>query len=523
MALFDVSRAGGKELDKAVAKRVNKKPATATIKVNDTGGIAGRIHTITAMVERNLGAYSEESIIISDEKVLHDYITHAIKNGVIAIDTETTGLDPISDDIAGVCLYTPDEKAAYIPINHISYITLAPVKNQLSRQIVHNELVRLKYAKTDVIMFNAKFDIRVLRNQLDVYLNCTWDCYLAARLLNENEGAGNNGLKKLHQKYVRNGVGDAFAFDDLFKNIPFNMIPITTGYLYAAHDAIVTYELYQFQKEYLGENAEKYGLQDVAWVFHNIEMPCVDVVCNMEDTGVDFDSNYANELSVKYNALLTEKLNTFYEVCTKYNKLIDDYKATHQNHRLSDPINIASPTQLAVLFYDILKIDVIDKKSPRGTGVEILKKIDNPLSKAILEYREVSKLLSTYIDKLPNCVNAKTGRIHCSFNQYGADTGRFSSNEPNLQNIPSHNKDIRKMFKASDGYVLMSSDFSPQYNMEYLTVDKFSEVETADGWIIADKIQVGDKLLVSDDNNVKELIIVNKIVVGKNHISYYYK
>ena len=113
-------------------------------------------------------------------------------------------------------------------------------------------------------------------------------------------------------------------------------------------------------------------------------------------------------------------------------------------HKLSDPISINSPTQLATLLYDIIKVNSVDKKKPRGTGEEILVKIDIPLCKAILNYRGIAKLLSTYIDKMPEVLNTNTGRIHCSFNQIGADTGRFSSSEPNMQNIPSHNTDIRK-------------------------------------------------------------------------------
>ena len=107
-----------------------------------------------------------------------------------------------------------------------------------------------------------------------------------------------------------------------------------------------------------------------------------------------------------------------------------------------------------------MNVGVIDDKAPRGTGEKILIKIDNAFTKSLLEYRGIEKLISTYIDKLPSCVNKQDGRIHCKFNQYGADTGRFSSNDPNLQNIPSHNKDIRKMFTASRDYVLMSSDYS---------------------------------------------------------------
>ena len=114
------------------------------------------------------------------------------------------------------------------------------------------------------------------------------------------------------------------------------------------------------------------------------------------------------------------------------------------------------------MLYDVLKIKPVDKEKPRGTGEEVLTKIDHPVAKAILEYRGIAKLLSTYIDKMPTIVNPKTRRIHASFNQIGADTGRFSSSDPNMQNIPSHNDEIRQMFRASEGYVLLSSDYSAQ-------------------------------------------------------------
>lgn len=466
MSLFDVSPRATKADDAKVAKKANTKSKSTIAIIKGGNGILGKIAEIEAMVSRNLGKYEAESILIRDELTLHSYITHAIENGVISIDTETDGLDPILDNVVGVCIYTPNEKTAYIPINHISHITLTRCNGQLSKDIVKAELDRLK-GTTKIIMFNAKFDIRVLRNQLDVYLTCDWDCYLAARLMNENEGSGNNGLKKLHQKYVLNGVGDAFSFDALFNGIKFSMIPIKTGYLYAAHDAIITYELYEFQRKYLYYESDcamddRNGMNGVSWVFFNIEMPCVEVVCDMEDAGIELDLDYASKLSKQYNEVLQDTVFEFYNLCESYESLIAKYKAKNPNNKLSEPINIASSTQIAILLYDIFCIESPDQKNPRGTGIEILSKIDHPIVKVILKYREISKLLSTYIDKLPECVNSKDGRIHCSFNQYGADTGRFSSSDPNLQNIPSHNKDIRKMFTAQDGYVLMSSDFSQQ-------------------------------------------------------------
>ena len=464
MALFNVPKRPGKEQDKAIAgKSKSKARTTTTVKGS---GLLGQINQIKAMVEKHLGKFKDDYIIITDELVLNKYLTDCVNNGVISIDTETTGLDPILDKIVGLCLYTPNKKPAYVPINHVSYVTGVRVDNQLTEEQVGGHIESLLEHNPDIIMFNAKFDMRVIRNQLgvkDIY--CTWDCYLAGRLLNENEES--KGLKALHQKYVLDGKEDEFKFDALFKGITADKIPINTFYLYAAHDAIITYELYLYQKQYIYYEADKpnedrNGMNGVSWVFFNIEMPCIKVVCDMEDNGVKFDFDYQQKLSEKYNRLLEEKTQEFYKVCSVYDSEIESYKKQNINHKLDTPINIGSPTQIAILLYDIMKIEPPDPKSPRGTGEAILQKIDNPIAKAILDYREMSKLVSTYIDKLPLCVNSKDGRIHCSFNQYGADTGRFSSSDPNLQNIPSHNKDIRKMFVASDGYVLMSSDYSQQ-------------------------------------------------------------
>ena len=464
MALFDMPVRAGKEADNKIAKKANSKiRQTATVKGGSS--LIDKIAAINALVEKNLGHLKDDYIIIKDQEVLHNYINKCIENNVISIDTETTGLDPMLDDIVGICIYTPTMQAAYIPVNHISYITGVKVEGQLPVDILKAEFERV--VGIDTIMFNAAFDIRFMKNKIGVKLNCTWDCYLAARCLNENEPA--NGLKPLHKKYVMNGKGDAFSFDSLFSGITFNKIPIKTGYIYAAHDAIITYELYEYQKPFLtidNEECIKRGLQDVAWVFHNIEMPCVDVIVEMEDTGIEFDFKYNEVLRQKYHALLNEKRDNFYKLCNMYADEIKAYRNANTNAKLDEPINVASPAQISILLYDIMKlpltIDKRTKKETRGTGEAILKELNNPVCNAVLEYREMDKLINTYIDKLPECVNPNDGRIHCKFNQYGADTGRMSSSDPNLQNIPSHNKDIRKMFKATDGYVLMSSDFSQQ-------------------------------------------------------------
>ena len=460
-SLFTVPTRAGRDNDSEIAKRINseKKKSPTTARVS-SGGLFDTINTIKALVEQNLGKYAEEYMLIQSEQVLSEYVDKCISNHICSIDTETTGLDPLQDELVGISIYTPDMKAAYIPINHKSYIKGTKFENQLSVDIVHKYFQRLVDSKPDCIMFNGAFDIRFLRSNINVDFKCTWDCYLGARLLNENEPT--NALKKLHQKYILKGEEDAFKFDEYFRGVSFDLIPMTTAYLYAAHDAKITYELYDYQKNWLRLDHQRKDMRDIAWVFHYIEMPCLSVVVDMEDTGVAFDFDYAEELHEKYHKELQSAQDKVYAIVNQYAGVIDKYKLQNINHKLSDPINIDSPTQIAIFLYDVLKIPPVDEKSPRGTGESILLKIDNEFTRALLEYRGIGKLINTYIDKLPSCVNKNDGRIHCKFNQYGADTGRFSSQDPNLQNIPSHNKDIRKMFKATAGYVLMSSDYSQQ-------------------------------------------------------------
>ena len=461
-SLFDTSRSTSKSNDKKLAKIANQtKKVTPTIKGG--GGLLGRIKQIQQMVDKHLGKYKEKYQIIQTEEALKEFVDNVIEFGAVSIDTETTGLDPMQDTIAGICVYSPNQKSAYIPLNHISYITEMVVPNQLPSDVVRSEFQRFLDEKVQIIMFNADFDIRVLRHGIglkDIY--CTWDCYLAQRLLNENEDS--NALKKVHQKYVLNGQEDAFTFEELFKGIPFTMIPLQTAYLYAAHDPEITYELFEYQHRFIREDSPREDMRKIYKLFTEIEMPCVPVVADMEDNGILFDFDYNAKLKEKYHKLLDEREAEFHKSYKKYEKKIEEYRK--KNGKLERPINIKSTDQLAILLYDIIGLepyyDKHKKKEVRTTREDYLVTLDSDVARAILKYREFSTIVDTFIDKMPNCVNQNDGRVHCKFNQYGARTGRFSSSDPNMQNIPSHNKDIRKMFTASPGYVLMSADYSQQ-------------------------------------------------------------
>lgn len=437
--------------------KILNKTATKVVPPSIKGGksVLDTINSINALVNTKLGKYKDKYEVIREPEKLHEYITYCIDNGICAIDTETTSLEPITTTIAGVCIYTPNQKAVYVPLNHISHITNDRIQQQIDMTYMADELTRLDFWNTKIIMHNGKFDIRVIKNQLGVTLRCYWDTMLASKCLNENESAG---LKDLHLKYCNSEDTESLTYDKLFEGIEFIKIPINTAYLYASGDAIKTYELYLFQKGIF----ERPYLEKVYWVFMNIEMEILPVVIDMEDTGTFLDLNLAQQLSEKYNAQLNERVDAFYNELQNYDNQISDYRLAHPDCKLDEKINISSPTQLAILFYDILGLKSPDAKKPRGTGEDILTALNHPLSKLILDYRETAKLINTYIDKLPRSLNPKTNKIHCSFNQYGASTGRFSSSDPNLQNIPSHNKEIRKMFVAGEGNVFISADYSQQ-------------------------------------------------------------
>lgn len=504
MALFGLS--SNKNVSDLIKKSKSVKKSETTLQKG--GSLFTKIKNTCQLVESKLGHYAKELQLIQTKEALQEYITAAINNNIIAIDTETTGLDPITDQIVGACIYTYGQKPAYIPINHISFITQNRVNGQLTEQEVAEEFQRLADAKTKIIMFNAKFDIRVIRHQLGVYLIPAWCGFIAGKCLKNNEEEGN--LKYLWKKYCsKDKEEEHFTFDKMFSGIKFNLIPISTAYLYAAKDALMTLDLYDFQKPYLTEDNElciKCGFQKLAKLYNEIELPIIPIVADIEDTGVCIDVDYCKKLSEKYNKLLKEAQDAFNKELENYRPQLTAYLNTHPNTKLEDPINIASSTQLSELFYDVLQVPQVSKKSPRGTGEEVLEKMGHPLGKLILNYRGIAKLLNTYIDKMPAILNKKTGRIHCSFNQYGTDTGRFSSSDPNLQNIPSHNKDIRPMFMGT-----IQKDIKSNKQILYLFYDDI--VNILQGQKDSQDLQPGDVLITDKGNITIQNVVINDIFV----------
>ena len=449
-----------KEEVKVKIKKVKEeKKVTKRNTISTKLPLSEKLSIIREEVEKRLGKYRSTTQVIYDKKDLEDYLNACIKNEVISIDTETNNsIDPITCKIMGLCLYTPGMKQVYVPINHVNLDTQEKLENQLTEDDVKDFLSRL--GDTKIIMHNAKFDIQVLDFTCMGGCNsltCYWDTMLAAKMIDENHSAK---LKELYQRYI-DPDQESYNIETFFKGIKYENVDPETFSLYAATDAFETYELYQWQvKEF-----EKINDENMFNVFRKIEMGVLPVVIEMQEIGLGLDFDYIKNLHVTYNKKLDEAKAKIDEYLANYQPLIDKYRIDHPEAKLDNPISITSPKQLAVLLYDILKIKPADPENPRGTGEPELSKLDHPLAKPLLEFREFSKLVTTYIDKLPNDANPKTHKIHANFNQIGVEdrtvvTGRFSSSDPNLQNIPSHDKKIRPMFIPDPGMVIVGGDFS---------------------------------------------------------------
>lgn len=401
---------------------------------------------IRSNVLKILGVYKENTVCLRTEQEVENYFSKAIKNGIIAVDTETNNsLDPLTCLLMGACIYTPGEKNAYIPVHHTDLLgNLLP--NQVSEEFLKKQFERL--SDTFIIMHNGKFDYQVIKCTCGIALHVDWDTMIGAKMLDENERSA--GLKQQYIEKIDPSI-EKYDIEHLF-DIEYALVDPNIFALYAATDSFMTYKLYEWQKK-IFERPENDRLFKV---FKEIEMPIVIISAEMELTGCELDLEYSKRLSNKFHKRVEKADKTIKEILAGYQPQIDSWSQTQEanfkavnktnpnkfdkskveqldteNGKLS--ISITSPTQLAILFYDILKVGIIDKKQPRATGEDALKEIAKkfpnykPLCDAILNKRELEKLINTYIDALPQQISKKDGRLHGQYKQLGAKTGRFSS------------------------------------------------------------------------------------------------
>lgn len=436
MALLNVkpTRSTRQQNDEVLAKMAGPK-ASGAVSLKGGHTLLSRIKEIEMLVNIKLGKYASEYSILRTEEEVKEYVYNLIQQEWATLDFETSGLDPLTDVIAGTVLYSEGQRPCYIPQNHQSYVTNVRYDNQLPDDFIREQLIRIKDSGVKLTYDNAKFDVRMGKHYLGVDMPVDWDTDVAAHMLNENEPA--YALKKLHFKYCDSKDDFGYSYSDLFDGIPFTLVPIRTGYLYAAGDGPKTMELMRFQQKHLIQ--EK--LPGVCAVYFDIELPLIPVTAAMEDHGVEVDVSYSKELSVTYHKIYDETEKRFEAEVAKIQPALDEYARQHPNTKeasvLRKKISHSSPQQLSVVLYDVLRMPVVDKRKPRGTGEDILSATDHPLCKVIVEMRKVDKLLGTYIDKLPNEINPKTGKIHANFHQNGTATGRYSSSGPNMQDRKS--------------------------------------------------------------------------------------
>ncbi|WP_407708498.1 DNA polymerase [Bacillus altitudinis] len=354
------------------------------------------------------------------------------KDSVVGLDTETTGVQWI-DRTVGISLsFIMDDIAVdehfYIPYAHITDVT------QLSRGWVCKKLKKhLERKGLKLALHNSKFDAHMLlKDGINIRDNIYFDTMIAQAVLNENDELG---LKAIATKY-----GKFFGFEDksidfgtLFGKNPQNFIKadMRLATYYASKDTHLVLRLMYWQLEMMNKQPKLY------YVYFNMEQKITPICIDMEDTGFSIDFDYSEEYKVE----LAEQVKYLEK---KLMKLWGD-------------VNLNSPKQLQTLFYDQMRLKDISGK--RSVDAKTLKQLarDNEEISILLEYRELNKLLSTYVEPLPQKVRNDTKRLCGVFNQIGTATGRFSSKEPNLQNLPMR---ARHLIKASEGKVIIGIDFS---------------------------------------------------------------
>ncbi|PSW09037.1 DNA polymerase I [Photobacterium rosenbergii] len=375
---------------------------------------------------------------VLDEAAFNQWLEKLNTAEVVAFDTETDGLDYMTANLVGVSFAVEEGKAAYVPVAH-DYLD-APA--QLDRDWVLAQLKPLlEDPSKDKVGQNLKFDASILARYGIEMQGIRFDTMLESYVF--NSVVGRHDMDSLSLRYLEHKT---ISFEDIAgkgkKQLTFNQIDLEQAGPYAAEDADITLRLHNVLLEKV--NAD----DKLKSVFDDIEMPLVPVLSRMERTGVLIDSMLLGAQSTEIAARLDELEKQAFEIA-------------------GDEFNLSSPKQLQAILFEKMGLPVL-KKTPSGTpstNEEVLQELalDYPLPKLILEYRSLAKLKSTYTDKLPKMVNPATGRVHTSYHQAVTATGRLSSSDPNLQNIPVRNDEgrrIRQAFIAPTGYKVLAVDYS---------------------------------------------------------------
>ena len=362
------------------------------------------------------------------------WIKKAEEKGEIAIDTETSSLDPQTADLIGISLCFEAGEACYIPIGHKKNVSLSLEK------VIKKIKILLEDSSIKKIGQNIKFDYIVLHHH-GINMTSMEDTMLMSYTLDAGKNRHNmDTLSEIHLNHKTISYKDIVGSGK--KQISFNEVEILKAKDYAAEDADVTYRLFKiFEK-----NLKIEKLKEIYEVF---EKPFIKILASMEINGVKIDSNFLNDLSKKFELKIRNLEKKIFKISKK-------------------EFNIGSTKQLGEIMYNELKISAL-KKTKKGsfaTSASVMEDLaykGHELPKLILEWRQISKLKNTYSESLPTFVNNKTKRVHTSFLLAATTTGRLASSDPNLQNIPiktDDGKNIRKSFIAEKKNLLVSADYN---------------------------------------------------------------
>ncbi|MDB4138743.1 DNA polymerase I [Methylophilaceae bacterium] len=379
---------------------------------------------------------TKDYILINTDDALKDLVKLINELKLCSLDTETTSLNPMTAKLVGISISTHPGSGFYIPIGHqdLNYeqLSINSINKYLKPALEDQSILKIGQ--------NIKYDAHIFLNYGIELHGINNDTMLMSYVLESNES---HGMDKLALKYLNH---KCISYESLVgkgvNQITFDQVSIDDAVQYAAEDADVTLQLYNHLTALLEKEKSLYS------IYQDIEIPAMNALIKIERNGVLID----HKILQNQSHVIGEKL----------------IKLEDKAHELAgQPFNLSSPKQLQEILFEKLGIKPL-KKTPTGTpstSEDVLSELsaNYPLPKLILEYRGLAKLKSTYTDKLPKMINEITGRVHTSYNQAVAITGRLASSDPNLQNIPIRTEDgrkVREAFIAPQGYKILSADYS---------------------------------------------------------------
>ena len=422
---------------KSFANRILKKPEAVQKTVNAQLDLFAEFPTDGQEISNNarflsLKTTPHEYKLIDNEEEMKEIASIFLSTKILSLDTETTSTNPIEAELVGLSFSVKEHEAFYVPV---------PANRDEAQKVV--EIFRPVYENESILKVgqNLKYDLEVLRNYGITLQGPMWDTMIAHYLIQPELHHNMDYMAEIYLNYQTIHIDELIGARGKGQRSMRDLKPEEV-YEYAAEDADITLQL----KNKLEPELKKYECESL---FYNIEMPLMPVLAEMEMTGVRIDTNSLNETS----GILTQRM---LELEQKIYTLA------------GQQFNIASPKQVGDILFAKMKIVEKPKKTKTGqyvTSEEVLQTLrgKHEIVGCILEHRGLKKLLGTYIDSLPKLINPKTGHIHTSFNQTVTATGRLSSSDPNLQNIPvrgEDGKEIRKAFIPEPGCLFFSADYS---------------------------------------------------------------